>query len=256
MSVFIKAISQEKFLVCAAVFVAMALGLRPAADATTRWLTKKAVPIRRPLREFDRAKLPGFRFIEDTGEGSAEAVETDEYIEWHLSPVGRKGKLKRRQVAYLNVYYYTQTGSGRKLLIPHTPEVCYGQGGNQVTALGTVEIPTPALAPEIESVSAKYVRMSHPTDPDNKDICVVYLFCVNGRFHSDREEARMHLAVPWTRAVWFAKIDCTTKVPRSGHLSGALDVCKRMLGEAIPELVRNHFPTEKDIEESLRNESQ
>lgn len=241
-----RALKQPQFVTGAVILILMALGMRTADRAAGAWLAKRPVPIRKTLRKMDPNKITGFRFVEDRGNGQARFVETDEYLEWRFVPTER---FKGTQVAYLGVYFYT--GSGKGLQIPHTPEVCYRQSGNQVTDMGTLEIPTPDLAPEITSITAKYVRMSHPTDPANKDICVAYVFCVNGRFFESREKARIHLGMPWNRAVYLAKIDCTVRVPGPHRLDAALGACKLMLSQAIPELVREHFPRDADIETAL-----
>ena len=141
---------------------------------------------------------------------------------------------------------------GRKtLLIPHTPDVCYRQSGNQVTGIGTLDVSLSGAGRGVETIQAKYVRFSHPTDPQNKDICVAYLFCVNGVFHRDRDRARLHLALPWKRAIYLAKIECTSSVPAPHRLQEAIDTCSRMLGQAITELAATHFPTQADLDAAL-----
>ncbi len=249
MSILVKAVSQRRFLVAAFVLLLLAVGLQPVAEAAGDWLRKWPVPIREALRQFDRTSLAGFRFVEDIGAGNAEAADTGEYIEWRFIPVA--ADLASVGVAYLNVYYYTEDGSGKTLRIPHTPEVCYRQSGHQVAAMGTVDIPTPGFGPARPSIGARYVRMSHPTEVLNKDICVVYLFCVNGEFYDDREKARIHLALPWMRAVYFSKIECTVLVPDPGRLDASLDAARRLLGDALPELVQRHFPRAADIDAAL-----
>jgi len=238
-----RAIRQPQFVTGAVILTLMVLGMRTASRATGEWLSKRPVPIRKALRKMDPNKITGFRFMEDRGNGQAKFVETDEYLEWRLVPTER---FTATQVAYLGVYFYT--GSGKGLQIPHTPEVCYRQSGNQVTDIGTVEVPTPGLAPETKSITATYVRMSHPTDPANKDICVAYAFCVNGKFFESRAKARIDVGLPWNRAVYLAKIDCTVRVPGPHRLDEALGACKLVLSQAIPELVHEHFPRQADIE--------
>lgn len=241
-----RAMRQPQFITGAVILILMALGMRTADRAAGAWLAKRPVPIRKPLQQLDQSKITGFRMVENRGVGEVGFLETDEFLSWRLVPTKR---FKGTHVAYLGVFFYT--GGGKALQIPHTPEVCYRQSGNQVTDIGTVEIPTPALAPEIKSITATYVRLSHPTNVANKDICVVYVFCINGRFFESREKARINLGIPWNRAVYLAKIDCTVRVPGPHRLDAALGACKLMLSQAIPELVREHFPREADIEAAL-----
>ena len=94
--------------------------------------------------------------------------------------------------------------------------------------------------------------MSHPTNLNNRDFCVAYLFCVNGAFYDDREKARLHLAMPWTRVVYFSKIECAVKIPGPDRLDEALEACRRMLARVIPVLLKEHFPTPQDIERARR----
>lgn len=243
-----QAFRQPGFLVCAAGLSAAAVGMHAAAETASHWMHKRPIPIRKPMREFNAEALTGFRFVEDVGEGDAGEVETNEYLAWRLGPATLQAPAAA--TTFLQIYYYTSEEKTPQ--IPHTPEVCYRQGGNQVTDIGDLSIPIPGLAPGIDSVAAKYVRMSHPTQPQNRDFCVVYVFCVNGRFHDDREKARLDLAMPWNRAVYFAKIECATRIARPERLPEALDTCRSMLAAAIAELVRNHFPTQADVEAALR----
>lgn len=240
-----KSMESRRFIACALLLVLMATAMRPAAAAVSEWSRKRPVYVRAALRDIDKSKLLGFRFVEDIGKDSAKVVETDEFVEWRFGITDPAHRLC--QVAYLLVHYYVGHGAAPK--IPHTPEVCYRQAGNQVTDIGGVDVPVPGLAVDggdAPIISAKYVRMSHPQQPENKDICVVYVFCVNGDFLNDREWARIRLAMPWNRAVYFAKIECVTRVPR-GDLDAALETCKTFMARVIPELIRTHFPTADDI---------
>ncbi len=234
---------RRRFLVGVAILAVMALGMRPSARAVAQWSSKRPVYVRKPLREFDKSKLVGFQFAEDVGKNSAKDVETNEYIEWRLIPTDPR--YQRTVVAYLLVHYYTEKGATPK--IPHTPEVCYRQNGNQVTAIGGLDISSPVLAAEGLDIPAKYVRMSNPEQKENKDICAVYTLIHNGRFSSDREAARISMAMPWNRATYFAKIECVTRVPSPDALDEALETCKALMGCVIPELLASHFPTTADV---------
>jgi hypothetical protein len=246
-----RSLADRRFLVGLFVLTLLAVAMNPVATALAARLQKFPVPIRKPLRQFDVRTLEGLQFVEFVQMQGKEIAETEEFFEGRFTPVA--DDIRSTAVVYLLVHYYTSRG--RTPNVPHTPEVCYRQAGNQVTELGTLVVPMPDMKPQIPSVTAKYVRMSHPTIPENRDIAVAYVFCVNGTFYDDREKARLSLAMPWNRAVYFAKIECVTRVPASDRLSDALEALRRTLGGAITELIRNHFPTQQDVDDAARNQA-
>jgi hypothetical protein len=245
------AVLNRRFFVSAAVFLSLAIGMQPAGDAARAGLSRRPVHIRKPLWQFNRDVLSGFRFFQDRDPNKKDTqnVDTDEYIEWWFRP--KQTGLRRIPYCFFTVCYYTHDPMRPTASLPHTPEVCYRQSGNQVTDIGSFEIPTPGLSPGVDSLSAKYVRMSHPTVPTNKDFCVVYLFCVNGQFHDDRDKARLHLALPWVRAAYFAKIEFAAPITQPDKLQESLRLCAKGLGAAIPELLASHFPTQADIDAAM-----
>ncbi|MAE63408.1 MAG: hypothetical protein CMJ18_03980 [Phycisphaeraceae bacterium] len=234
------ALTNRKFLICAVVLVAMAIGKEPASEAMAAWLKKRPVDVRKPLAQFDRTCLEGFDFTDDQSEGKAEGLETLEYIYWEFQPGIPDFSFK--PAMYLNINYYTVTPQRVNLNIPHTPEVCFRQGGNRITEMGAIEIPTDGIPTLDGSLEAKYLRMTHPTNVTQKDIVVAYLLYANGRFFDDREKARVILGLPWNRDVYFTKIEVMTTVPAPNRLDDALEACRRMLEGAIAELLDKHLP--------------
>ncbi len=231
----------RQVVACAGVLLAMAIAMRPAAGAAFEALQKRPVPIRKPLAELDRQSLGDFRFLNDRKNELPGDPGTTEYIVWRFSPPA--ADIGPVHMAHLLVFYYTDRG--RTPLVPHTPEVCYRQSDSQIVAMGGTTLTVSELGADRADVSVKYVRFTQPQQ--HVDLCVIYVFCVNGRFISDREWARLDMAMPWNRALYFSKIECAVELRPDGDLEPGLKVASRLMSTAIRELVAHHFPTEADI---------
>lgn len=236
-----KTIADRRFAIGVIVAAVLAITVEPFAVSVGAQIAKVAVPVRKPIRQLDMDVLTGFRFVELVDPELKVSAESHEFFEGRFIPTD--ADIRDSAVAYLLVHYYTSDGSPPK--VPHTPEICYGQAGNQVTEMGSTSIPLDLPGSGAVDVAAKYVRMTNPNEPDNKDICVMYVFCVNGEFLDDREKARLILALPWNRAEYFAKIECVTNVPGPDRLDDAIKANARMLSHVIPELLDKHFPTQQ-----------
>jgi hypothetical protein len=105
------------------------------------------------------------------------------------------------------------------------------------------------------AIPAKYLKLTQNKRGKPIDFCVMYTFCVNGEFLSDREFARFKMALPWNRAVYFAKIEVAASVPRKGDFQKALEAARRMMMDAIPEVVERHLPTAADVSRAASGEA-
>jgi hypothetical protein len=230
----------------AVVLALMAVGMRPAANATEAAIQKLPVPIRKPLRALDKHKLIGFRYVSLADRPATFELGTPEFIEWRFAP--ESPDIRATESAFLQIYYYTERG--KTPLVPHTPEVCYRQQGDHILEMGSTTLSIPGWASDRSTIDAKFVRLTQTSQNTKQDICIVYVFCVNGRFYSDREWARLFMAMPWNRALYFCKFECLVAIPRHVDPQIALAAGRQMLSCAIAQVVDDHLPTDADIEQA------
>ncbi len=232
----------------AAALIGAALFMQSSSDAIAQSLQKRLVSIRKPLVNLDRRVLDAhFRFMQDVSMGGINTVETDEFVEWAFYPVVEK--LAGVETVILQVYYYSNDGHTPR--IPHTPEVCYRQHGNEVAIMGNTSLRVPMPDGTEQEIPVKYLKIRQDFQGRQQDGCVMYTFCVNGEFLHDRELARIKMAMPWNRAIYFAKIECLASVPRDGDFEKAVEAARCMLTDAIPEIVAGHLPKDADLKAAV-----
>lgn len=232
----------RRFFLGAASLAILAGFKQPLAQSAATALQKRPVPIRRSLALFDRAALDGFSFSVDEGIRTRNDVGTKEFIEWRLKPESRE--IRQAREAILQMYYYTERGTTP--VVPHTPELCARQQGDQVIDMGELSIPAPT-GMEGSEIPTKFVRMIQTTQKGQIDLLTVYTFCVNGEFVSDREWARFKMAMPWRRALYFVKVQCVVLIPSPDDVDVAELAAKQLMSAAIMELIVHHLPKEADL---------
>lgn len=233
-----RSLLSARFLLLVIILVLAAVGLRPGMLALAKRYEKEPIAIRRPLKEFDISHLPSFRDgwkfarrkapIEDLG--------TDEYVQIAFT---KENPSEDLLYAMLFVTYY----SDPRDKVPHTPEVCNRQAGNIVKKMTTITIDTPELAPEHPQIKANLLILQRPRD-NSADI---YLFCVEGEFRRSREQVRWIIGKPGNRHVYFSKIEVAAAYPTGGDPTQAIEVCKKLLREALPILLAEHFPDKEQL---------
>ena len=127
--------------------------------------------------------------------------------------------------------------------VPHTPEVCYRQGGSTVHDIRIEPLEIPALGEAGDGVTAQILEL----EENDWHQVLVYLFYSNGRFYDDRLSLRFAMNLPGDRHVYFSKIEVLTSVPPGTDKADALARCKRLAAEAIPVLIRDHYPTREAV---------
>ena len=214
-----------------------AIFLSPAAAEVTSIVAKKAVAIRKPIDQFDKSVLTNFKFMNSLAHASDVIADTDEFLEWRLSP--NDPATTKCDDLYLQVYYYTQ--DGKPPIVPHTPEVCYRQTGDVVRSLTAEQISIQLDNGDTREVPIKVVDLLQTQSGHNLPCCILYTFCVNGEFLNDREWARLKLAMPWNREIYFAKIEVFVQVDPASGFDKALDAGRQVMEQTLPELLDRHF---------------
>jgi hypothetical protein len=230
------------FVVTAAVLLVTALGMQPVLAALIDRFVKEPIAIRASFDNFDVDALPSFRTARK-GHGMRMAEDdpgTEDWFHYVVERDREKGKSGDEVVfGTIFVTYY----SDPRDRVPHTPEVCYAQGGATINAIRTITVDTPGLA-EVESVRVKLVDLEGSNDIR---VAVAYLFCCNGEFYSDRQQVRFAMGWPGDRHVYFSKIEAIVPARKGIDFDEATEHATRLLAETLPELMNNYLPSRDDV---------
>lgn len=232
------------FVASGAILLVAAIGLHPALAALAKYYTKEVIAIRKPLDDLDLSRLASYQVRPDwvdLVEPTAIDLGTEEWIKVCLAKRGSESADRRDRDLILFVTYYSDPRDG----VPHTPEVCYRQGGKVVRSIRTIPLDTPGLAPDNPKIQARLLDMM---DQNNVRIALVYLFCCNGRFYFDRERLRLAIGMPsGDKYTYFSKVEVITMVTLDETFEDAVGRCKQLLIDALPILVTDHYPATRDL---------
>ncbi len=223
------------FLSAALILIAGAAGLRPAMTALSVRFLKQSIPIRKPLAQFDISRLPSFSTGWLTSNVPPEDIETDEFAIIHFS---RRTFGTEPKEVVLFVTYYSDPQSN----VPHTPDVCYRQGGAVVKKMSNITIDPPESAP-CPKIKARLLLMRR----QKLNQAIIFCFYVDGRFRHSREQVRWMIRKPGNRYVYFSKIETVAMYPLNGEPTEAIELCKRLFAEAVGQLISEHFPTREQL---------
>ena len=230
------------FVACALMLGGAAAGLQPAVRALGRHYSKEPNSLRRPLDEFDAARLASFRVV--TGGGLFDVVVSDDVgsddaLRVVVEKKGAATEGRRELDTLLFVTYYNDPRD----TIPHTPEVCYRQDGATVNAITPVYLDVDGIDP----TGPKRIK-ARLLDLENAGVraALVYVFCCNGRFYDDRLWVRLALGMPGDGYTYFSKIEVLTACPPGESFADAVQRCKLLLREALP-ILTEHFPANDDL---------
>lgn len=235
----LRALWSPAFVVCALLLASSAVGLRPALRSVERRFEKQTIALRRPLQELDLRRLHSFKpsTVRDEIWMSTAEMGTEDAIWLALEqrrPTGRPSE------AFLLVSYYSDPHDK----VPHTPEVCYRQGGWTVEDIVTVPLDVAHLGRAEQTVDLRVVLLKQATGPK---LVVAYLFLVNGEFCHDREQVRWRIGRPGDRYIYFSKIEASVGYDVDSNRLAALETAKRLLQEGLAILVADHFPRDADL---------
>ena len=225
------------FVFSVIILVLAAIRLKPGLKALAAYYAKESIEINRPLQEFDMTRLPSFR----TGWKfeslkTTDDIGTDEYL---LLKMKRKSYGHKVESAVLFITYYSNPGDK----IPHSPDVCNRQAGAIIKKLSPVTLHIPELAPEYSKVEASLLLLQK----QKREEVIIYTFFAEGQFCSSRNRARWVISKPGNRHVYFSKIEAIVPFPMGGNPQPAIALCKELITQAIPILVKEYFPTRQQI---------
>jgi hypothetical protein len=230
------------FLIAVVLLLIAAVSFRPTIASLTSYYSKEPIPLRKPIDLFNGYALPSFTPIfEDTGMVVAYGdVETDDLLTQSFElkdPGPEDGEFP---TAMLVVTYY----SDPRYQVPHTPEVCYRQAGVPVTHLRS----EPFDADGLDGGPRRINGLGLDVDAGHTRLVIVYVLCTNGEFYDDREKARLAIGWPGDKYTYFSKIEAVARYEEDGQYDAALARCKRLLSEALPVLLADHFPSKVDVQ--------
>ena len=208
------------FVIAVLVVVAGSLGLGPALRAMVSYYRKEPIALRRLLDEFDDSRLRSF-MLAGPGHGYRMAegdVETEDVIYRIYELRATSGLDLGHEYAMLFVTYYSDPRS-------------------------TIPLEVPGLGPGGQTIDARLLDI----EQNGRRLALLYVFCSNGEFYYDRERVRMAIAMPGDKYTYFSKVEALTSCPPDTTFKDSVERCKRLLSEALPVLVEEHYPRDEDL---------
>jgi hypothetical protein len=214
------------------------------------WIVvKDPLPLEKPLEQLDEEKLAPY-VVRDKGrienEDVIETLGTEEYIQWTLEDSSVDETSAVRWVALFITYY------DRPDNVPHVPEECYVGGGDQLVSSEAVDLAVDSRHGE-RDYTMRYLIFSHAAASlfgATEEFPVMYIFSVNGRYASGRNDARMMLnANIFSKYAYFSKIEWKFYSQRYGgrfvypDREEAKAASERLLGVLLDVLEEDHLPS-------------
>jgi hypothetical protein len=235
--------SNVHFLLGSAVLVASGAFLHAASSRGYLRVMKKALPLRRPMVDFDQRALAPYQLI--TGgrlsPENEEELGTKEYLNWTLRPPA--GPLGEPHID-LMVSYYT----GLPDQVPHVAEECFHMGGWLQASDDTVEMICPRLAEatgkqgrRIETLDARRLSFTSQRLIGTRT-WAYYTIVANGDFYPNRQLVRMRMIDPRDSHLYYSKVEVDIRAPSHSDLKALDTIANEVLDRVLAELVQSHWP--------------
>jgi len=230
------------FLISFLVLLTAAAGLKPGIAALIDYTSKLPIELRRSLHDFEPSRLTSFQVrpadANFTRLFTNQDLGTDEWLGIWFKQRRPSGEPNGEMMLFVTYY------SDPRDSIPHTPEVCYRQGGATVHSIEKVSVETPGLGPERPRIDARLLRI----DEGERRMAVLYVICCNGKFFHGRERARLEIGLPGDRYTYFSKIEVAANCPEGViDFDVTVERSKQLLADALPVLLEEHFPTREQV---------
>jgi hypothetical protein len=225
--------SRVYFMLAAIILGGAAFGMQRASSNGSLKIIKKALPIRKPLPDLDRAVLSP---VEIVGASRLkpeleEELGTKEYIDWSMAWPGRRGE--RMRLA-LSVTYYT----GLLDQVPHVPEECMHQAGLQQAEDATLDVDMPGLG----GLQKLRRLIFFPREEIGDMTYIYYTIRVNDEFYSDRNRVRLRMADFRDTHLYYSKVELAIQAPADADRKQLDSRATFVMDKLLTELVRNHWP--------------
>jgi len=183
------------------------------------------------------------------GTGSDEGRYPHRCSNWYLSRIYLDARAEGPQAPYakwrLHLTYYT----GAMDTVPHIPDVCLQQGGNQLIGREVVVFRIPAARSPWDQemkVNRTQYSVTRPDRPFPMPHSQYYVFSLNGKPEHDWKMVRLGLTNPWARYCYFAKIQFAPLTPVEKPEEGD-EKAKEFLDIVLPRVLEA-LPAPADIE--------
>ena len=225
--------SRVHFFVAAIVLGSTAAGMQWANNSGSLKIIKKALPIRKPLPDFDRSVLSPVEVMgaQRLKPEMEEELGTKEYVDWSMAWPGPRGD---RQRMHVSLTYYT----GLQDQVPHVAEECMYQGGMEQAEDATVDVPMPSLG------GPQPLRrlIFYPRDELGDMTYIYYTIRVNGAFYTDRNRVRVRMADFRDTHLYYSKVELAMTAPADANREELDARAAFVLDKLLTELVRSHWP--------------
>ena len=250
----LKSIFKDRtFVICGVVLLVSAAGIQGLVDAMELYLRKEAVPLVKPLSEFDTRKMWPYKLIrtEKLSPEIEEELGTKDYLQMIFEDTRIKDD--RTPGKYINFFVTYYTGSTDQ--VPHVPDVCYVGGGfdSQGARNTTVTVRNVGLKNDELPVRELLFQNTRSLVPVIQP--VIYFFGVNGTFVNDRTDVRLSLASPRLRYAYFSKVEVAFPGQVQPEKDDALEIASRFFSKALPILMRDHWQDWDKFLEMKRQEN-
>lgn len=233
------AVHARPFWFSLVVLAVAACALEPALAWLGEHYRKHPLPTRVPLKSLDWHALPSFEPASDTSQFVDHQTDEDAgAAELLMLGLQERAGVGDGGQALLFVTYYNDPDNR----VPHTPEVCYRQAGAAVRVVDTLPVEV-TIEGRTEQVTVQLVA----ADRLGARAVIAYVFCVNGRFYTDRNEVRLALGWPGDRGLYFSKVEGVTRTNLDEPIEAAAERSVLLLREGLQELIRTHYPRFADV---------
>ena len=231
-----------KFAIGFILLIILAIGLKPLLAYLNEYYSKMPIELRKTLELFDSSKMPSFtENTEDSHYNFLEGdVGTDNLTTRAYQYSGNDPKLINKQAALIVTYY-----SDPHDTVPHTPDVCYRQAGMTVSNVRKIEFSHDHMEGGPRNIEAMAMDVN---SSEKEKRVVIYLFYSNSRIYSDRESTRIAINWPGDKYTYFSKIEAVSEYINSKERTTSLEICKKLISEALVILAEDHFPTKEQVQ--------
>ena len=246
--------ASPRFWAAALILASAAVGVR-VLPRLGIFPQKAAVPLKRPLRQFDVRKLaPRYvrHPVNDTmrpmSEDAIESLGTEEYLQIYVLDT-QKAPTDPTRVANLFVTYYT----GQPDMVPHVPDECYLAGGYDILGSTMSDVHVAGSGAPHDEIPVRVMRFVAPqrrrvANAAPGEVVVMYFFDVNAGYAASRNGVRLWLSNPLARYAYYAKIEVSFTDDALVHTAGA-DASRAalapLLEAVVPVLRSDHFDLDK-----------
>jgi len=235
------------FLICVFVLALAAGGMSIATKVLDVHLEKEPLPLKQSLDLLDESKLTPYRVLvkgKIENEDVIETLGTQDYIQWQLEDTSVGDDSPVRYFTLFITYYEKPDN------VPHVPEECYVGGGFQKISSEGIEVNIHRETGD-EIYLARYLVFAGTNSEffgRTEEFPVMYIFNVNGKYASGRNDARMMLNKNlFSKHSYFTKIEWKFFNEKFGGFvypekETAISASEKMLNVFLPVLESGHWP--------------